>query len=54
MPDGDKYHNRLWWRYQESYRELCERKSERSEIVWTLKKALLLDIKKSYGQEPHA
>ncbi|NDJ20523.1 hypothetical protein GS682_02465 [Nostoc sp. B(2019)] len=52
MPDGDKYHTKLSWRYQESYRELCERKSDRSEIVWTLKKALLLDIKKSYGDQP--
>ncbi|MEH2058614.1 MAG: hypothetical protein V7K97_21175 [Nostoc sp.] len=52
MPDGDKYHSKLSWRYQESYRELCERKCDRSEIVWTLKKALLLDIKKSYGVQP--
>lgn len=52
MPDGDKYHSKLSWRYQESYRELCERKCDRSEIVWTLKKALLSDIKKSYGVQP--
>ncbi|MHC5597312.1 MAG: hypothetical protein ACYTXC_15445 [Nostoc sp.] len=52
MPDGDKYHSKLSWRYQESYRDLCERKCDRSEIVWSLKKALLSDIKKSYGVQP--
>ncbi|AFY44751.1 hypothetical protein [Nostoc sp. PCC 7107] len=52
MPDGDKFHSRLSWRYQEAYRDLCERKFDSSEIVWTVKKALLQDIKKSYGDQP--
>lgn len=52
MPDGDKYHNRLSWHYQEAYREICERKSDRNEIVWTLTKALLQNIKKNYGEQP--
>jgi hypothetical protein len=50
MPDGDKFHNKLSWRYQECYRDICERKCDRSEIVWNLKKALLQDIEgKFYG-----
>ena len=52
MPDGDKYHSKLSWHYQEAYREICERKSDRSEIVWTLTKALLGNIKKNYGDQP--
>ncbi|MBN3877266.1 MULTISPECIES: hypothetical protein [unclassified Nostoc] len=52
MPDGDKYHSKLSWHYQEAYREICERKSDRSEVVWTLTKALLGNIKKNYGDQP--
>ncbi|OCQ98767.1 hypothetical protein BCD64_22180 [Nostoc sp. MBR 210] len=52
MADGDKYHSKLSWHYQEAYRDLCERKFDSSEIVWTVKKALLQDIKKSYGDQP--
>lgn len=49
MPDGDKYHSKLSWHYQEAYKGLCERKCDHNENVWNLKKALLLDIKKNYG-----
>ena len=52
MPDGDKYHSKLSWHYQEAYREICERKSDRSEIVRTVTSALLRDLKKSYGDQP--
>jgi hypothetical protein len=49
MPDGDKYHSKLSWYYQEPYRDICERKLDYSEIIWSLKNALLRDIKKNYG-----
>ena len=51
MPDGDKIHSKLSWRYQQSYLDICERKCDHSEIVWNLKKALLLDIKNYYGDQ---
>jgi hypothetical protein len=52
MPDGDKIHSKLSWRYQECYRDICERKYDHSEIGWNLKKALLQDIKNYYGAQP--
>lgn len=44
MPDGDKVHSKLPWRYQRPYKRLCESKTSSQESVWELVKALLQDI----------
>ena len=45
MPDGDKVHSKLPWRYQRPYKRLCESKTSSQESVWELMKALLQDIR---------
>lgn len=45
MPDGDKVHSKLPWRYQRAYKRLCESKTSSQESVWELVKALLQDIR---------
>jgi len=45
MPDGDKVHSKLPWRYQRPYQRLCESKTSSQESVWELMKALLQDIR---------
>jgi hypothetical protein len=45
MPDGDKVHSKLPWRYQRPYKRLCESKTSSQEPVWELMKALLKDIR---------
>ena len=45
MPDGDKLHSKLPWRYQRPYKRLCESKTSSQESVWELMKALLQDIR---------
>lgn len=44
MPDGDKVHSKLPWRYQRPYQRLCESKTSYQESAWELMKALLQDI----------
>lgn len=44
MPDGDKVHSKLPWRYQRPYQRLCESKTSSQESAWELMKALLQDI----------
>lgn len=44
MPDGDKVHSKLPWRYQRPYKRLCESKTSSQESAWELVKALLQDI----------
>lgn len=51
MADGDIIHNKLSWRYQRAYKELCEWDLDRNECAWVVMGAVMRDLKKK-GNAP--